>query len=227
MTTSSTFIHLDSHEDFFKKHGKHISYGKQQYVVRGDDPVPYVYFIESGLVKLTFMPASYDERIIGYLTPGMTFAQMRSFFEADGGNLDTIAVEPTTLYRIERKRFLTQLAVSGKFKDDYLQQLMRNQIYLLERTLYMGESSIYNRMVRWLSLMAKYYGTPAPDGAVHVSPELTQATIGSFLHASRESVSKSLRDLEKANVIRVESKHIVVVSTEALHEASKTNHSPA
>lgn len=190
-------------------------YDKNQYIIRGDDPLLYVFFLELGLVKISLASVVHDECIIGYLTPGMNFAQTRSFFEADGGGLDYITTTPATVYRLSRERFLTQLSADTVFKDEYIQQLLRNQIYLLERLLYVGESSVHRRILRWLGMMAKYYGKPVERG-IYIVPELTQTTIGNFLSVSRESVSQSLKVLKEKKLIAVVAKHITVLDAKAL-----------
>lgn len=209
MDTSSRFIFLERHEAFFMDKGRRFQYAKNQYVLRGDDPSEYVYFLSEGLAKLSFTGSRHDERIVGYFLPGMNFAQTRSFFEADGGGLEVTTVTPSVLYRVTIQEFLQQLGADPEFKDEYLQQLMRNQIYLLDRTIYMSEAGIYFRMVRWLLLMAKYYGSETADG-IRISPELTQSTICNFVHASRESVATTLKRLSKEGAVRIERKHITV-----------------
>lgn len=209
MSISSQFIYLKTHDEFFRKHGRRFEYGKNQYILRGDDPSIYVFFLIEGLAKLSFTGSIHDERIIGYFLPGMNFAQTRSFFEADGGGLEYTTVTPCTLYRVAREDFIKELDRSITFKDEYLQQLMRNQIYLLDSAIYMSEANIYHRMVRWLLLMAKYYGTETSSGT-RIYPELTQTTICSFIRASRESVASTLKKLVREGAISINKKHITV-----------------
>jgi len=209
MDSSSRFIYLKTHEAFFKKNGRRFEYDKNQYILRGDDPSIYVYFLTEGLAKLSFNGSRHDERIIGYFLPGMNFAQTRSFFEADGGGLEYSTVERSILYRVTREDFLKELASNSDFKDEYLQQLIRNQIFLLDRAIFIGEGDVYHRMVRWLLLMAKYYAVPVHE-SFKITPELTQSTICNFIHASRESVASAMRRLINEGAITVEKRHITV-----------------
>jgi len=210
MDTSSQFIYLKTHGAFFEKHGRRFEYDKNQYVLRGDDPSIYVFFLTEGLVKLSSTSSRHDEHIIGFFLPGMNFAQTRSFFEADGGGLEVTTVTPSVLYRVSREEFLKELGINPTFKDEYLQQLIRNQIYLLDSTIYMSEGNIYHRMARWLLQMAKYYGETT-NGGIKITPELTQATICNFIRASRESVATTLKRLSQEGAISIEKKHITVV----------------
>lgn len=211
MDDTSQFVYLKTHEAFFTKHGRRFEYSKNQYILRGDDPSIYVYFLIEGLAKLSFTSANHDERIIGYFLPGMNFAQTRSFFEADGGGLEYTTVTKCVLYRLPIEEFLHELTKNTAFKDEYIQQLMRNQIYLLDSAVYMGEADIYHRMVRWLLLMAKYYGNET-DLGIRIFPGLTQATICNFIRASRESVASTLKRLMREGAITVEKKHITVTT---------------
>lgn len=215
METRSTFIYLKQHYEFFKATGHKVHYTKNQIVIRDDDPHSYVYFIEKGVIKLSFMPRVHDERIVGFMLPGMNFAQNRSFFEADGGGLDYIASNDVSLLRVRREDFLAAIKTDPAMSDEYVQQLLRNQVFLLERSVYMGESNVYYRLARWLLLMEKYYSRPTSGGQT-IIPELTQATIGSFIHASRESISQALAKLVRDGVISIQRKHVTIHSSEAL-----------
>jgi len=215
MDTDSRLYYLDSHEAFFKKHGTLVKYGRNQYFIRADDPSPWVYFLIEGLVKISFTVNENDERIIGLMIPGTTFAQNKSFFEADGGGIEYTTFTPCTLYRAKREDFIAELKSSHVMTADYLQQLLRTQIYMLDRSMYMGESNVYKKMIRWLLLMNKHYGEETPDGLL-ITPQMTQATIGGFLHASRESVSTSLKALIDKKLISVKRKRITIKNIEGL-----------
>lgn len=215
MNRSSDFFYLHSHEAFFKQHSRLLNFEKNQYFIRSDDLSSDVYFLVDGLVKLSFSSSNQDERIIGYLKPGMTFAQSKSFYEADSGGLEFTTVTRSTMYRVSQHTFIKQLESDPVFSGDYLQQLLRNQIYLLGRSIYVGENDVYHKMLRWLLLMAKYYGEETPEG-LRLTPQFTQTTIGNFLHASRESVSNSLDMLQSKGLITLSKKRITITDTDKI-----------
>lgn len=215
MDTTSAFKYLHSHEAFFAHHGRKVTFVKNQYFVRPDDPQPWVFFLKEGLVKVSFTLKDGSERIIGYFIPGMTFAQNRTFYEDDGGGLEYCTLTPTVAYRIDRADFLRQVQSDPDFNNDYIQSLLRNQVFLIDRITYQGESTIYEKCLRWLLFMAKYYCEPGSDGCKIVVP-ITQDTIANFLHASRESVSKCLKKLAREGLISVDHKYITLKSTEAI-----------
>lgn len=217
MPNLSKFKYLHSHEEFFVEQGRPFEYEKNQYFVRRDDPLPWVYFLKSGLVEIAFTLSDGSKRIIGYIVPGMSFAQHRSFYEEDGGELDYRTVTPCVIYRLHRDLFLRQIKSDQRFNDEYVEQLLRTQVFLVERVSYQGENNIYKKTLRWLLFMVKYYGEETDEKHKIVIP-LTQHTIGNFLHVSRESINKSLNKLISKKLISKNHKLITVNNIEELRK---------
>lgn len=216
---SATFYPSPAHEQFFTTYGQSISYKKNNYLVRPEDESPWVFYLKSGLVSVSFSFTDGSERLIGFFTPGMVFAQSGSFFQDAGGGLEYIATTNSDTYRLRRADFLAQLDHDQAFSADYMQLLLRNQIYLIERIVYQGESGMRNKCLRWLLFMVKYYGEPAERGGIVLGVPLTQEIIANFLHATRESVSKVLKELVAKDWIVIENKCITIKDITALEKA--------
>lgn len=213
------FKPLNSHRTFFMTHGQKVSYKKGQYYVVPSDDSPWVYFLTDGLVKISFAFRDGTDRLIGYFMPGMTFAQSGSFFNDEGGGLEYCSVASSTAYRLPREVFLKQLAKDAAFNEDYVQGLLRNQIYLVDRIVYQGEKGIYARTIRWILFMAKFYGRPnSKKDSCTISIPLTQETAANFMHITRESASTTFGKLTNKGLITVNKKLITIPSIQALNK---------
>ncbi len=191
-----------------------MHYGKKQTFVRADDPQPWVYFLAEGGVEASYVLDYGESKILGYFTPNAVFSQNRLFYDSDG-DLTYTTIEPSTIYRVHKDEFLSELDTNTAFLKEYLRNTLIFRLFTTDMVIYQGESTARRRAIRWLLLMAKYYGIEEAKGT-KIQVPLTHTVIANFLHISRESVSKTLREFIRSGHISINKKHIVVHSTENL-----------
>lgn len=189
--------------------GQEVVYSKDRYLVSVHDESNWVFFLESGQIQVLFGFADGTERLIGYFLPGMTFAQSGSFYDDDGGSLEYRAATEVTVYRIPRQTFLTELANNKKFNAEYMDAVLRNQIFLIDRIVYQGEHTIENKFLRWLCFMAKYYGERTENICRIIIPA-NQEDIANFLHVTRVSINKLINHHKTTGLLTVSHKHIYI-----------------
>jgi len=217
------FTPEESHNTYFKKYGEKVVYKKGQHIVWPVDAFPWVYNIESGLARVTFKSKDEETRIIGFFTPGITFAQYGSFFDLDSGTIEFIAEVPTIAYRVRREAFFAELESNKEFSRAYLNICLRNQMFLVDRIVYQGENGIHRKLLRWILFMVKYYGAQVPKTKhIEIGMQLTQSTIAEFLHVTRESANAAIRALTKKKYIAVADRKIVVLDYEAIRNSLLT-----
>lgn len=209
---------MHAHEAFFASHGQPIVYEKGQRFIRTDDPNDHVYFLRDGLLKVSFTVAAGEERLIGYVLPGAAFGQLRSFYELDGGTSDYSTVLRSVVYRIHQADYVAGIAADSDLTQELIELLFRNQNFLIERLVYQGETYIEERMLRWLLFMTRYFGEETPEGTRIFVP-LTHEEIGSFLHASRASISQALGNLTRKGLVSIAKKHVTVPDLEKVQGA--------
>lgn len=213
---SNLFQYSDAHRNYFTQHGQKVGYRKNQLMVWPADDNPWVYFLDTGLVKVSCFYDDGSESILGYFDSGLTFAQSGAYFQHNGGAaLEYTAVESSTVCRVPRDKFFGQLTRDHDFNQDYLTMILRNQLLLIDRVIYLGETALSKRCIRWLLFMAKYFGTR--DGKTcFITIPLTQETAASLLNVTRESAGKCLRQLIKDGYIRMEKKRITITDIHKL-----------
>lgn len=210
---SEFFLYSKVHGAYFKKHGQKLTYKKGHYLATPQDKNPWVYFLDDGIVRICFSFEAGQERLLGYFIPGMTFAQSGSFFDQEEGGLEYVANTDISVYRISRDDFFEQLRINPEFNQDYVSSLLRNQLYLVDRIVYLGEKRVYARCIRWLQLISKFYGESQTKGGSKgsvITVPMTQDTIADFLHVTRESVSTCLTKLRKKGLISIKHKVITI-----------------
>jgi CRP-like cAMP-binding protein len=214
---SAFFTHLSHAEKLFQVKGLPVTYKKRQTLVRSDEPSQWVFFLHSGLVKVIYSLSDGTERLIGYFIPGMVFAQLGSFFEDSSSGMEYEAATDLQVFRLPRTDFLEHLKTDATMSQEYIQAILRNQIFLIERLEYQGEKGIRSKYRKWLLFMAKYYGDHVDKGCTITVP-LTQEIIASFLLATRESVNKVTNQFIRQNFISIQDHRLVIHDTEKLRD---------
>lgn len=206
---------MPTHEAFFKKCGKRLEYDKNERFIHANDPRRYLYYIEEGHVKISWTLDSGDERLIAILPAGISLRQQHSIYDVGDGMFDATTFTPSVIWRVPEELFFQQMGSDIHFTNELTMQGFRAKDYLIDQLVCLGEPTIYRRALRWLLLMAHWYGTPTDSGTAIALP-LTQETIGSFLHASRASVSPVMGALAEKGFIRVQNKRMTVLDIDGV-----------
>ena len=218
---SEFFTYSAIHEKHFIEHGERLDVKKGHPIVWDNTKVPWVFFLQKGRMKLALPTVSGPSSILGYMIPGMTFAQPGAYFEPISEGVIYEAVMPSTLYRIEIETFYTELDHNHELAKEWLWGVLKNQKAMVERIAYQGERGIRARVIRWLLFMAKYYGDTKGNSCEIYIP-LTQEVIGQFVNATRESINKTLSEIIKSGLITIEKKQITIVDIEKLKKTLLT-----
>ena len=207
-----------SHLAYLRKHGQQVTYKKGQLLVRREEDSPWIFFIESGYVKMMFTDNVGNERVLGFGIPGMTIAQSGSFYSLPHVELEYEAHTDCVVWRMSRADFIVAMEQSPLMFREWHERIMQNHNLLVERVLYVGEKQPRRRVIGWLLAVARYYSYRQPDGSYQVEIPMSQDIIASFTHLSRETTSKIISELKTRGLIRVKHRLITVPSVEALQQ---------
>lgn len=206
---SKLFSYSTIHRTFFHEVGHKAHYSKHQLLTRSDEPCPWAFFLEEGLVKVAFSSGEYDQRILGYFLPGMAFAQSGVLLGRLTRRLTYEAVDDVTVYRVDAQQFADQLDTDPAFMRDFLRRSQENQLFMIERLIFASEKDLRRRIAQWLCAMVHFYSVETKNGHEIMIP-MTQTIIGEFTNATRESVSKIMRDYINQGYLSVNQKKITV-----------------
>jgi len=189
------------------------SYQPGEVIYRMDDPADALYFVRSGLVKISKLFPNGKEAILGVVGQHDTFGELLLEPE-ERRPTQAEAVEATTLIVLPRQELQKLLAV----KPDLAMKLIRLMATrLFEAQAWTAEVSAYSAPERVASLLyrlAKEFGKPHPQG-VELHLKLNQEDIARMVGATRETVSHSLGKLRSLGAI-VRPRSPMVVQLDAL-----------
>jgi CRP/FNR family cyclic AMP-dependent transcriptional regulator len=146
--------------------------------------------------------------------PGMTFGEP-GYFSVDRNRIvDVVAVQPTTLLRLDRRDLEPFAQEHGVVKDRALEALASNTRWQSTMIASLVTRPLTERlMLRLLELVDSGEGREA---GVAATPKITQSTLAGMIGVSRENVNRTLAALALDGMIRQERGRYIVVDEERL-----------
>ena len=180
------------------------SYKKNTIVVNEGDAGDTLFVILSGSVKAFSTDQNGREITYGTISAGDYFGEM----SLDGGprSASIMTLEPTTCSVISRAAVREHIVEHPDFAFDLVAQIIRRARLATETARNIALLDVYGRVVATLE---SEHGSAGPDAPVLIAP-ITHQGIASRVGASREMVSRLLKDLEKGGYIELGVKRITL-----------------
>lgn len=180
------------------------NFAKHAIIMREGDKTDALYIIVSGKVKVVLSTVGGKEVILAMLGKSELFGEM-ALLDEQPRSADIVAMEPTQLLVISKADFINCLAHNPQMAFKIMQgliQRLRNADRKIESLALMD---VYGRVARTLLELAK-----PEDGKLVVGEKLSQQDLADMIGASREMVSRILKNLSLSGHIRFEGKKIIV-----------------
>lgn len=180
------------------------SYRKSSVVINEGDAGETLFILLQGSVKVFSTDQSGREITYGTITAGDYFGEM----SLDGGprSASVMTLEPCICSIVTRIGVREHLAEEPEFALDLVAQVIRRARTATETARNMALLDVYGRVIATLESEA---GPAKPDAPVLLT-QITHQSIASRVGASREMVSRLLKDLEKGGYIELGVKRITL-----------------
>ena len=176
-----------------------------------------LYLIRNGQVKVAIIAEDGREVILSVLAPGSFFGEM-ALLDDEPRSAHVIAMTPTTLLQLRREDFRARLRASTDLSIALLRELSRRLRRADDTITSLMLLDVNGRVAHLLLELAHEEGG---DGHVRIGRRLTHAAIGQMVGASRETVSRTMRNLVLRNVIAVTRREIRLLDGDALRRAAQ------
>jgi len=167
---------------------------------KGDEGTAF-YMIIRGGIKIVRTSRDGKEIILALLSNGDFFGEM-ALLDGLPRSADAVAIEPTQLYILNRKDFLSFMMHNENVLQSIIASLslrLRRTDDFLEDACFMNISS---RLAKKLVELAETRGYKEGDTA-HIELHLTQKQLAGMIGATRESINKALRVLREKGLASV------------------------
>ncbi|HEX9684451.1 MAG TPA: Crp/Fnr family transcriptional regulator [Burkholderiales bacterium] len=180
------------------------SFPKHAVIVSEGDETDSLFVILSGRIKVFLADEGGREIVLGTQGPGEYFGEM----VLDGGtrSASVMTLEPSRFAVVPRLKVRQFLRDHPEFSVRLVEKLIRRTRALTESVKNLALMDVYGRVARLLLDLAE----EDDSGTLVIRERLTQADVASRVGASREMVSKILKDLAVGGYISVKQKHITV-----------------
>jgi CRP/FNR family cyclic AMP-dependent transcriptional regulator len=183
------------------------SYPRNSTIINAGDPTDALYIVISGRLKVMMSDDEGREVILAILGQGEFFGEMGLIDEAPR-SATVIAIEPCELLTINKVDFKKCLAENFEIGVGVMKGLVKRLREADKKIGSLALMDVYGRVARLLMEMAE-----TVDGQRVVVKKLPKQDIAKMIGASREMVSRVMKDLQTSGHIEVKSGAIF------LHEA--------
>jgi CRP-like cAMP-binding protein len=204
---------LDQEElERFAELTRERNYPKGSVILFEDDPGDSLFIVKAGRVKVVLVGEDGREVILGMLGPSEHFGEL-SLIDGQPRSAHVIAAEDTQLIVLRREDFRRRIEESPAVAWALLTALSLRLRRADEQIGGLVLLDVHGRIARLLV-------DSAGAGGV-IEKKLTHQTIAQMIGASRETVSRAMRDFQERGMISVQRRQIAVSDRAALERVAR------
>jgi CRP/FNR family transcriptional regulator, cyclic AMP receptor protein len=181
-------------------------------VMASGDPTDSLYIVLTGRLKVMMSDAEGKEVILSILGPGEFFGEMGLIDDAPR-SASVVSIEACELLSIAKRDFKKCLAENFEMAQAVMRGLVRRLRDADRKIGSLALLDVYGRVARLLLDMSE-----TVDGEKIVTKRLPKQDIAKMIGASREMVSRVMKDLQMGGYIEVRGSNIVLRDSIVLPE---------
>ena len=181
-------------------------------IMAGGDPTDSLYIVLSGRLKVMMSDSEGKEVILAILGPGEFFGEM-GLIDDEPRSATVVTIEPCELLSIAKREFKKAMAENWQMTEAVMRGLVKRLREADRKIGSLALLDVYGRVARLLLDMAENV-----DGEKVVTKRLPKQDIAKMIGASREMVSRVMKDLQTGGYIEMRGSTIVLRDTIMLPE---------
>ena len=181
-------------------------------IMSSGDATDSLYIVLSGRLKVMMSDSEGKEVILAILGPGEFFGEM-GLIDDEPRSASVVTIEPCELLSIAKRDFKRVLTENGEMAMSVMRGLVRRLREADRKIGSLALLDVYGRVARLLLDMAENV-----NGEKIVTKRLPKQDIAKMIGASREMVSRVMKDLQTGGYIEMRGSNIVLRDTIMLPE---------
>ncbi len=190
--------------DVLTEHCTTRSFPAHSILINEGDQTDSLYVIMDGEVKVYASDESGKEVILNILGPGKYFGELALVDDAPR-SASVMTLAPTRVMIISKSNFKKCLAENPDMSFNLIRSLTKQVRSLTDSVKSLALMDVYGRVAHTLLELSK-----EKDGKQVIEQKLTHQDIANMVGASREMVSRILKDLSTGGYISVDKKSITI-----------------
>ena len=180
------------------------TFPKGAILINEGDTSESLFILLSGRVKVYASNASGREIVLSFFGPGDYVGEMS--LDGSPRSASVMTVEPTTCTIITGSSFRDFVRAHPEFAMNLIGKLIQRVRVTTENVKSLALSDVYGRLVRLITALAVERG-----GVLIVPEKLTQQDIAERVGASRDMISRLLKDLVGGGYLAIQDRTITVL----------------
>lgn len=190
--------------DFISSHGVIKSYPKHALILNEGDETDFICIILDGLVKVYVSDDNGKEVILSIQGPGEYFGELALIDEVPR-SASVMTLKPSRLVLVSQTSFKACLTENPALALKLIRSLTHRIRLLTEIVKNLALQDVYGRVVRTLVNLAE----EKEEGLV-LDQKLTHQDLANMVGASREMVTRILKELNSGGYIQIRNKIITI-----------------
>jgi CRP/FNR family transcriptional regulator, cyclic AMP receptor protein len=190
------------------------TYPKGSVILFQGDPGDSLYVLRQGRAKVVLIGEDGREVILGVLEPGAHFGEL-ALIDDQPRSAHVIAMEDSQLLILRREDFRRRVEANPSVAWALLMELSRRLRRADQKIGGLVLLDVPGRISRLLLDLS----SESSNGTIE--KPLTHQTIAQMIGASRETVSRAMKDFQEEGLIRVERRRIAVANRDALEKRAQ------
>lgn len=206
---------LDSNElQIMAQNCSGVVFKRHERIFREGRPHSGIAYVKSGLVKLHKTGPSH-EQILKIIRPPQ-YIGIPTVLAGKVNQYSVTALETTHICFISSDTFRRLILLNGRFGNEIINTLCQDELEYFHRSINQAQKQIHGRVAGALLFLAEHIF----DNDTFNMP-LNRTDLGDFVHARRESVTRTLINFRNDNLIAVSGHTITITDKEKLKTISK------
>lgn len=201
--TDKTILTTDE-VDALAARGVKRTFPRNAVLINEGEQSEHMYVILSGQVKVYCSDDTGREITLNFMGPGEFFGEL-SVIGNTPRSASVMTTQPSALSFVSREAFRSYLADHPEIAYKFLRLLAVRVRELTDLVKNLALNDVYGRVTRALLQLAE-----ERDGVLVVTQKLTHQDIANMVGASREMVSRIMKELAKGGYIEVERRVITI-----------------
>lgn len=189
---------------------QHRSYSRGSAILRAGEETDGLYIILSGRVKV-LIPDEEGHEVILTLMGAQEYVGEMGLLDGLPSSATVEALEPCEMLRLPRTAFLSSLESNAEVAMLVLRNLVKRLREADRKIESLALIDVYGRVARLIIDMAEQI-----DGQWIVQRAPAKQEIARMIGASREMVSRVVKDLQEKNLIRTDKRKIIVIDRQSM-----------
>ena len=181
------------------------------------DAADRMYIIVSGTVRINILSEEGREVLLNVMRQNDIFGEI-ALLDNKTRTASAVALTECHFLSLSRQPFLDLLSGNGSLAAGIFTVLVERLRHMSELLQNLALRPVEARIAFVLLLLAERHGHKEPEG-ISIDLKISQADIGALAHATRQTVNKELKQLERESLIVLHGRKIIIKDNGGLNRA--------